>query len=149
MKLKDASDVGPPPMDELGLTYLGDAATWPAHRRAVWGQTRRFSVPDAAERFDGFKPESLPLLWRCWQHVKFPAGAMKRMLREERRAIDAFEAADPTGAAAIADILTLYRADLDTIEREAAKVGDGRPAWERRCPEVANTVQTYLPEPRS
>jgi hypothetical protein len=111
--------------NEVCFTTEAEArAAWPRARRAVWRDYRRFSVPDAATRFDSITIDSCVVTLDGWGHGKtFPLADALEAVAADRRSLANFRARDPQGAATIADFLTLLEADLATIDAAARELG--------------------------
>ena len=117
---------------------------WPAVRRAVWRETHRFRVPQAAQTFDGLTFDSVEQTRASWNHVHFPLTTCLEALAGDRRNLDAFVTRDPAGAAAIADILTEVRADLDLVEAAArALAADAGPFYLCGYPHALSSSRYY------
>jgi hypothetical protein len=99
-------------------------AAWPRCRRAVWRDYRRFSVPAAAEQFDGVTIDSRDVTLDGWGHGKtFRLDAALAAVAADRQNLASFRARDPEGAATISDFLAQLEADLATIEAAARELG--------------------------
>jgi hypothetical protein len=117
---------------------------WQTCRREVWVMTHRFSLPTAAVEYDGLSRDGSELLSRTWQHVGgLPLAEVLDALARDRKSVRAFEVRDPQGAQAIGDLLALWRADLDAIEREARRIAArGADGWHGGAPAIGAN-ETY------
>ena len=118
---------------EVCFTTEAEArAAWPQCRRAVWREYRRFSVPAAAERFDGVRVNSCDVTLNGWGHRKtFPLADALKAVAADRRNLANFRARDSQGAATISDFLTLLEEDLTAIELAARELGAATRSLER------------------
>jgi hypothetical protein len=96
---------------------------WPRCRRSVWKTYRRFSVPDAAERFDSITIDSCAVTLDGWHSPVFPLRDALEAAAADRRNLANFRTRDPQGAAAIEDFLALLEQDITTIELAARELG--------------------------
>jgi hypothetical protein len=114
-------------------------AGWRQVRRAAWAREHRFALPAAAGEYDVLTREGWALLWRTWQNAAFSLADILAALERDRASVAAFERADRTGAAAVADFLRLWRDDMDAIEREARRfAGLGAGRWRSGCPAITS-----------
>jgi hypothetical protein len=103
-------------------------AAWRRRRREVWAQTRRMSIPKAAEAYDF-------VFFDCWRTVwsriggVWPGGdrlaGASEVIAKDLQSIDDFEREDPAAAAEIADYLAILRDDIERVRLAAEQVAAG------------------------
>jgi signal recognition particle subunit SEC65 len=107
---------------------------WEGARRAVWAETERFTLPGAAERFDGLTLEGLKFVRSTWNVLPpFDLAEAVRRLAEDRANVERF--ASTRGGRQITDYLAILRRDLDTIEETAHELAD-QPHLSRTYPRL-------------
>jgi hypothetical protein len=137
--------------DTFTTTFFGggfpsvDAAreAWQHCRREVWAETHRFTLPRAAEVFDGLSSESVKVVRNTWNYVVFPLERVHAALEADRAALAAFRRTP--AADAIADYLALFAADLEQVERTAAALAasDATHPWQRPYPDDVSSAHRY------
>jgi hypothetical protein len=93
----------------------------PGMRRDVWLETDRFSLPAAAEVYDGLTRAGWELLWTKWQHKDFALAPVLAALQKDRAALAAFIRREPRAAHGIDDVFEQVRADFDRVDAEARR----------------------------
>lgn len=102
---------------------------WAKYRRAVWAETHRFKIPDAAKAFDGLTNDGRDVLLSAWESAApFDVSRTLQALAADHAALNRF--VNTPGGRSVSDYLEIFRADLLEVERVAREVAAGpQPHW--------------------